>query len=295
MSCVEGKSRNHALVARRKLTRVSIFVILGKTGKEFRRRKKIMKRITIVSLALCLSFVIAGCATNQQQPSSESKDDVTVTTETKTSEEATGEGTKASHQVTVETVTLLSISDGFSELTSVVPKLIVDGKEATEINASLSDYLHKTYPMEKNGDYLAKSTLSRVFAEGSEEQSFRYEETIRPIANALLDIENIEDTDDMDIQAMKSLLKYKIRVIEDLEKRISELESALDKEKIKSHEKIEQERERFNRSIDFLKEQINYKDQRMDLLLSSVQDKDKLHKEMLEKLLTCSKCEKYEG
>lgn len=149
--------------------------------------------------------------------------------------------------------------------------------------------------MEKNGDYLAKSTLSRVFAEGSEEQSFRYEETIRPIANALLDIENIEDTDNMDIQAMKSLLKYKIRVIEDLEKRISELESALDKEKIKSHEKIEQERERFNRSIDFLKEQINYKDQRMDLLLSSVQDKDKLHKEMLEKLLKCSKCEKYEG
>ena len=149
--------------------------------------------------------------------------------------------------------------------------------------------------MEKNGDYLAKSTLSRVFAEGSEEQSFRYEETIRPIANALLDIENIEDTDNMDIQAMKSLLKYKIRVIEDLEKRNAELESALDKEKIKSHEKIEQERERFNRSIDFLKEQINYKDQRMDLLLSSVQDKDKLHKEMLEKLLRCSKCEKYEG
>lgn len=149
--------------------------------------------------------------------------------------------------------------------------------------------------MEKNGDYLAKSTLSRVFAEGSEEQSFRYEETIRPIANALLDIENIEDTDNMDIQAMKSLLKYKIRVIEDLEKRISELESALDKEKIKAHEKIEQERERFNRSIDFLKEQINYKDQRMDLLLASVQDKDKLHKEMLEKLLKCSKCERYEG
>ena len=120
-----------------------------------------MKRITIVSLALCLSFVIAGCATNQQQPSSESKDDVTVTTETKTSEEATGEGTKASHQVTVETVTLLSISDGFSELTSVVPKLIVDGKEATEINASLSDYLQKTYPMEKNGDY-ADGTSTRL-------------------------------------------------------------------------------------------------------------------------------------
>ena len=46
--------------------------------------------------------------------------------------------------------------------------------------------------MEDNGDYLAKSTLSRVFADGSEENSFRYDETLRPIAKALLDIEDIE-------------------------------------------------------------------------------------------------------
>ena len=149
--------------------------------------------------------------------------------------------------------------------------------------------------MEKNGDYLAKSTLSRVFAEGSEEMSFRYEETIRPIAKALLDIENIEDTDDMDVKAMKSLLKYKIQRIEDLEHQIEHLQTALDKEKIKSHEKLEKERERFNRSIEFLKEQVDYKDKRMDLLLEAVSEKDKLHREMLEKLLRCSKCEKYEG
>ena len=149
--------------------------------------------------------------------------------------------------------------------------------------------------MEKNGDYLAKSTLSRVFAEGSEEQSFRYEETIRPIAKALLDIENIEDTDNMDVKAMKSLLKYKIERIEELEKQIEQLQTALDKEKIKHHEKLDEERERFNRSIDFLKEQVAYKDKRMDLLLNSVHEKDALHKEMLEKILKCSKCEKYEG
>lgn len=146
--------------------------------------------------------------------------------------------------------------------------------------------------MEKNGDYLAKSTLSRVFADGSEEMSFRYEETIRPIAKALLDIETIEDTDNMDVRAMKSLLKYKIERIEELEKQIEHLQTALDKEKIKHHEKLEEERERFNRSIDFLKEQLAYKDKRMDLLLSSVQEKDLLHKEMLNKLLMCAACEK---
>ena len=149
--------------------------------------------------------------------------------------------------------------------------------------------------MEKNGDFLSKSTISRVFAEGSEEQSFRYEETIRPIANALLDIETIEDTDDMDVKAMKSLLKYKIQRIEDLEKQIKNLETALDKEKIKYHEKMDKERAQFQKSIDFLKEQIAYKDQRMDLLLGAVQEKDHLHKDMLEKILKCSKCDKYEG
>lgn len=149
--------------------------------------------------------------------------------------------------------------------------------------------------MEENGDYLSKSTLSRVFAEGSEEESFKYEETIRPIANALLDIETIEDTDDMDVRAMKSLLKYKIERIEELEKINRELETALDKQKIKANEKLEEERERFNRSIDFLKEQIAYKDKRMDLLLSSVQEKDLLHKEMLNKLLMCSACKMSES
>ena len=124
--------------------------------------------------------------------------------------------------------------------------------------------------MEANGDYLSKSTLSRVFAEGSDEESFKYEETIRPIANALLDIETIEDTDDMDVRAMKSLLKYKIERIEELENQIRDLETALDKQKIRANEKLEQERERFNRSIEFLKEQVSLKDKRMDMLLEAI-------------------------
>ena len=149
--------------------------------------------------------------------------------------------------------------------------------------------------LEKNGDFLSKSTLSRVFAEGSEEIRFRYEDTIRPIANALLDIDNIEDDDEMDVKAMKALLKYKNQMIEDLENRVRDLESALDKQKIKANEKIDREREAWSRSIDFLKEQVAYKDKRMDLLLEAVQVKDQLHQEMLEKILKCSKCEHYES
>ena len=166
--------------------------------------------------------------------------------------------------------------------------LIIKLKEVREEKGlSYNDILEM---MENNGDFLSKSTISRVFADGSEEMSFRYEETIRPIANALLDIETIEDTDNMDVKAMKSLLKYKIQRIEELESQIEHLKAALDREKVKYHEKMDAERERTNRSIDFLKEQVAYKDKRMDLLLEAVFEKDKQHKEMLSKILMCSKC-----
>lgn len=139
--------------------------------------------------------------------------------------------------------------------------IIIKLKEVREEkNLSYGDILDL---MEKNGDFLAKSTISRVFADGSENKTFMYEETIRPIAKALLDMETIEDDDTMDIKAMKSLLKYKIQ-------RIEELEKELDKQKIKAHEKLESERGQSRKSIEFLKEQVSLKDKRMDMLLTRV-------------------------
>ena len=141
--------------------------------------------------------------------------------------------------------------------------------------------------MERNGDFLSKSTISRVFSDGSEELSFRYEETIRPIAKALLDIETIEETDDLDVQAMKSLLQYKIKRIEELEQQIEQLEASFDKERLKYHEKMEQEREQWSRSIEFLKNQVSLKDKRIDVLLEAVQVKDSKFEEVLGLILSC--------
>ena len=141
--------------------------------------------------------------------------------------------------------------------------------------------------MEQNGDYIAKSTLSRVFSDGSEELHFKYEETIRPIANALLDIDHIEDDDVLDVIAMKTLLQYKDRRIKELEKQIQELETQISKEKNKYHEKLEKERDQHQRSIEFLKNQIDLKDKRMDQLLEAVFVKDNQQKELLERILHC--------
>lgn len=86
---------------------------------------------------------------------------------------------------------------------------------------------------------------------------------------------------------MKSLLKYKIQRIEELEHQIEYLQITLDKEKIKYHEKLEVERKKYNRSIDFLKDQVSLKDKRMDLLLDKVFEKDREHKELMNHIMNC--------
>lgn len=141
--------------------------------------------------------------------------------------------------------------------------------------------------LEKNGDFLSKSTLSRVFQEGSENLSFRYEETIRPIAKALLDIETIEADDNLDVQAMKTLLQYKIQRIEELEWQLKHINSLFETERNKMNEKMEQERKQWTKSIDFLKEQVTLKDKRIDLLLEAVHEKDGRLEQLLQQILFC--------
>jgi len=115
---------------------------------------------------------------------------------------------------------------------------------------------------ERNGEHVSMASISRVFADGSENGSFRYEGTLKPIANAILDIDIIEEDDDLDTQGLKIMLQYKA-------KKIKELEAELDHEKVKHHEKMEKERERFQERLDFLTEQIRLKDERITQLLKN--------------------------
>lgn len=152
-----------------------------------------------------------------------------------------------------------------------------------ERQLSLGDILNL---IEQNGDYLSKTSLSRLFQEGSEEQSFK-EETLLPVARALLDVENLEETDDADTKAMKSLLQFKSQRIRELEQQIERLELKLSQEKVKRHEALDAEREMYNRRVDFLKEQVALKDKRMDQLLEAVFVKDSQYNELLKQYLSC--------
>lgn len=152
-----------------------------------------------------------------------------------------------------------------------------------EKNLSLSNILDM---VERNGEYVSKSSLSRIFSDDSETQSFK-PETVLPIARVLLDVDNLEDTDSLDEKALKVLLQYKSNRIADLEQQIERLELDLSREKLKRHEALDAEREMYNRRVDFLKEQVALKDKRMDQLLEAVFVKDNQYNELLKQYLSC--------
>lgn len=145
--------------------------------------------------------------------------------------------------------------------------------------------------VEMTGKAVSKSTLQKPFSEDADETTFRYETTLKPVANALLDIDTLEADDQDNVQAMKLLLKYKSQRIEELEDTVKKLTASLDREKIKRHEAVDEERRRAERQEELFREQLSFKDKRMDLFMDSMFKKDEQIQAMMEKILRCQKCE----
>lgn len=124
-----------------------------------------------------------------------------------------------------------------------------------------------TYPrimerMEKNGKYVSLTTLRRVFAAGSEEnaQNFNYENTLLPIAEALLNVEDLPTPNDSPCAKEIDGLKAVIHVQNEEIARLHEMKEHLE-----------------NR-ITFLLEQIEKKDRRMD-------EKDETIRKLMDKYI----------
>ena len=129
---------------------------------------------------------------------------------------------------------------------------------------------------------VSRTTIQNVFAEGSEDgtRKFGYDTVLKPLCVALLDIEHIEEDDDTDIRAFKSILKLKKDIID-------ELSSELSEEKLKFHEKLEEETAKFQRSLEFVKHQIELKDQRIDDLLKMNKDIMETNNKLINQLMNC--------
>lgn len=108
-----------------------------------------------------------------------------------------------------------------------------------EDGLSISDIVRMC---EENGEAVSETTIKKVFADGSEACGFNYENTLKPIIHALLgDHEETAETD-----MMISVAEFKAAKIRDLEAQMSRME------------------ESYKRRIEFLTNQINIKDARID-------------------------------
>ena len=103
---------------------------------------------------------------------------------------------------------------------------------------------------------VSMSTVTRIFADGSENQSFRYE-SLKPICLLLLDSDGLDEdmhTDEVQMQ-------------------IAQIKEKYDK-------KIEDERAQYRKRIDFLMHQIDLKDDRITRLLKALEDRHEQYTEL---------------
>ena len=124
-----------------------------------------------------------------------------------------------------------------------------------------------TYPrlmerMEKNGKFVSLTTLRRVFADGSEANAgnFNYESTLLPIAEVLLNVEDVPTAPDSPYAKEIDGLKAVIHVQNEEIARLHEM------------------KEHLEARITFLIEQIEKKDRRMD-------EKDEIIRSLMNKVL----------
>ena len=118
--------------------------------------------------------------------------------------------------------------------------------------------------MEERGQFVSESTLKRVFADGSEEQSFRYQDSIAPIADVLLDIYG--DTSSLDdAESLRHIIREKNKLIEFLMIKLDEQEAAFESRK----SMYEERKSIYDRNIARLEKQIERKDDLIERLLNT--------------------------
>ena len=152
------------------------------------------------------------------------------------------------------------------ELISSTQEIIIKLKAVKEArNLSIAQIKSA---VESSGGIVSETTLRRVFAPHSEtDDSFSYENTLKPIATAILLTENDNSETEADRKAFMAIAKYKDALIEELESKIDNMRE--------QHEKRCAE---YESRMAFLRDQIELKDQRMDR-------KDRQIEQLLDKIL----------
>lgn len=120
--------------------------------------------------------------------------------------------------------------------------------------------------LEDQGQFVSEGTLKKIFAEGSEEKSFRYQDTLAPLADVLLDIYG-DQSEVNDVTTLKRIIREKNKQIEFLMVKMEEQKEIYAERKAMYERRIED---------------LNAQLKRLDI---SVEKKDKMLEQLMDKYL----------
>ena len=137
-------------------------------------------------------------------------------------------------------------------------------KVRKERELTISDILTM---LEEKNYFLSEATLKRVFSENTDPSSFKYRDTIVPLADVLLDFyEDQSGTNEVD--ALKSLIRDKNMTISILIAKNDELRA--DFEKRIAH--LQKQIDRLEKNLDFRESVVQRKDEVIEKLINTVLD-----------------------
>ena len=118
--------------------------------------------------------------------------------------------------------------------------------------------------LEEKGKFVSEATVKRVFSEGSEDFNFRYQDSIAPLADVLLDWYGDSSGLD-DVSALKQIIHDKNQTIEFMMIKFEEQKTAYEKNVAHLKKQIQS----LNERLDFRERVVDRKDAVIEKLLNA--------------------------
>ena len=122
--------------------------------------------------------------------------------------------------------------------------------------------------LEEKNYFLSEATLKRVFSDNSDPASFKYRDTIVPLADVLLDFYE-DQSGTNEVEALKSLIRDKNMTISILIAKNDELRT--DFEKRIAH--LQKQIDRLEKNLDFREGVVQRKDEVIEKLMNKILEK----------------------
>lgn len=119
--------------------------------------------------------------------------------------------------------------------------------------------------LEKKGYYLSEATVKRVFSENSDPDSFKYRDTIVPLADVLLDFYE-DQSGTNEVEALKAMIRDKNMTISILIAKNEEIRA--DFEKRIAH--LQKQIDRLEKNLDFREKVVERKDTVIEKLINKI-------------------------